>query len=37
DEMCLLDIYYLENWSPLLDLKIALKTIPAILVGTGAY
>jgi len=37
DEMCLLDIYYLENWSPLLDLKIALKTIPAVLAGTGAY
>jgi exopolysaccharide biosynthesis polyprenyl glycosylphosphotransferase len=37
DEMCLLDIYYLENWSPLLDLKIALKTIPAVLAGKGAY
>lgn len=37
DEMCLLDIYYLENWSPLLDLKIALKTVPAVLAGTGAY
>jgi len=37
DEMCLLDIYYLENWSPLLDLKIALKTFPAVLAGRGAY
>jgi exopolysaccharide biosynthesis polyprenyl glycosylphosphotransferase len=37
DEMCLLDIYYLENWTPLLDLKIALKTAPAVLAGTGAY
>ncbi len=37
DEMCLLDIYYLENWSPLLDLKIALKTIPSALAGRGAY
>jgi len=37
DEMCLLDIYYLENWSPLLDLKITLKTIPAVLAGSGAY
>jgi exopolysaccharide biosynthesis polyprenyl glycosylphosphotransferase len=37
DEMCLLDIYYLENWSPLLDLKIALKTVPAVLAGRGAY
>lgn len=37
DEMVLLDIYYIENWSPLLDLKIALKTIPCLVVGTGAY
>ena len=34
DEMCLLDIYYLENWSALLDLKIALKTLPAALAET---
>jgi exopolysaccharide biosynthesis polyprenyl glycosylphosphotransferase len=37
DEMVLLDIYYVENWSLLLDLRIALKTIPAWLLGTGAY
>lgn len=37
DEMVLLDIYYIENWSPLLDLQIALKTIPTLLLGTGAY
>ena len=37
DEMALLDIYYVENWSLLLDLQIALKTIPAWLLGTGAY
>jgi len=37
DEMVLLDIYYIENWSLLLDLQIALRTIPAILFGTGAY
>ncbi len=37
DEMCLLDIYYLENWSPLMDLKIGLKTLPAVLAGRGAY
>ncbi len=37
DEMVLLDIYYIENWSPLLDLKIALKTIPSAVMGTGAY
>jgi len=37
DEMILLDIYYIENWSPLLDLKIALQTIPHVILGTGAY
>ncbi|MDI7275671.1 MAG: sugar transferase [Anaerolineae bacterium] len=37
DEGVLLDIYYVENWSPLLDLKIMLKTVPAILLGRGAY
>lgn len=37
DETIRLDIYYIENWSPLLDLKILLKTIPAVLSGKGAY
>jgi exopolysaccharide biosynthesis polyprenyl glycosylphosphotransferase len=37
EEGVLLDIYYVENWSPLLDLRIMLKTIPAILMGRGAY
>lgn len=37
DEMCLLDIYYAEHWSPLLDAIICLKTIPAVLTGRGAY
>jgi exopolysaccharide biosynthesis polyprenyl glycosylphosphotransferase len=37
DEMVLLDIYYIENWSPLLDLRILLKTIPTMLFGSGAY
>jgi exopolysaccharide biosynthesis polyprenyl glycosylphosphotransferase len=37
DEMVLLDIYYIENWSPLLDLNILLKTIPTVLFGSGAY
>lgn len=37
DEMVLLDIWYIENWSPLLDFKILLRTIPAVLLGTGAY
>lgn len=37
DEQCLLDIYYIENWSPALDWKILLRTLPKILSGEGAY
>jgi len=37
DEQCLLDIYYIENWSPALDLKILLRMIPKVLSGEGAY
>ena len=37
DEMVLLDIYYVENWSPFLDLSILLRTVPLILSGSGAY
>ena len=37
DEMCLLDIYYIENWSLGLDLVIMLRTIPSVLFGNGAY
>lgn len=32
-----LDIYYIENWSIALDIKILLKTIPVVLKGEGAY
>jgi exopolysaccharide biosynthesis polyprenyl glycosylphosphotransferase len=31
------DIYYVQNYSPLLDLFILLKTIPVVLKGKGAY
>ncbi len=37
DEVCLLDIYYIENWSPALDVTIMLRTIPQVLFGSGAY
>ncbi|MEJ7763572.1 MAG: sugar transferase [Thermomicrobiales bacterium] len=37
DEMVRLDLYYAEHWSPWLDAKILLRTIPAVLSGRGAY
>lgn len=37
DEMCLLDIYYIENWSLALDLQILLQTAPRVLFQRGAY
>ncbi len=37
DELCLLDIYYIENWSVALDIRILLQTIPHALFGRGAY
>lgn len=37
DESCLLDIYYIENWSIALDIRIMIQTIPHMLFGRGAY
>ena len=37
DEMVMLDLYYIENWSLGLDLKIILRTIPAVVTMRGAY
>jgi len=37
DEVCLLDIYYIENWSLSLDITILLRTIPQVLFARGAY
>ena len=31
-----LDLEYIDNWSLWLDFKILLRTIPAVLAGTGA-
>jgi len=31
-----LDLEYIDNWSPLLDIKILAKTIPVVLTGRGA-
>ena len=37
DEMVMLDLYYIENWSLLLDSKIILRTVPVMLSGAGGY
>ena len=37
DEMALLDIWYVENWSLGLEVTIILRTVPAVLFGYGAY
>lgn len=37
DELCLLDIYYIEHWSLGTDFRILLQTIPYALFGRGAY
>jgi exopolysaccharide biosynthesis polyprenyl glycosylphosphotransferase len=36
EEMVRIDLYYIENWSLLFDLKIMLLTIPAVFRGDGA-
>ncbi len=35
DEMVKLDLQYLRNWSPSQDLKLIMKTVPTVLLGTG--
>ena len=37
DEMVMMDIYYIENWSLGLDVKILLRTVAVIISGRGAY
>jgi lipopolysaccharide/colanic/teichoic acid biosynthesis glycosyltransferase len=37
EDMVRLDIYYIENWSLWLDIKILLRTIPTVLFTKGAY
>ncbi len=37
DESLRLDLWYVDNWSLLLDLQIVVRTAKAVLRGTGAY
>ncbi|MGI8478121.1 MAG: sugar transferase [Thermomicrobiales bacterium] len=37
DDMVRLDLYYAEHWSLWLDLKVILRTLPAVFGGHGAY
>ncbi len=37
EQMIELDTYYIEHWSPGLDLTILFRTLPSILKGEGAY
>jgi lipopolysaccharide/colanic/teichoic acid biosynthesis glycosyltransferase len=36
-DMVLLDLYYINRWSLLMDFEIMLKTIPVMVSGKGAY
>jgi exopolysaccharide biosynthesis polyprenyl glycosylphosphotransferase len=36
-DMVLLDLYYINRWSLLLDFEIMFKTVPVIVSGKGAY
>ena len=35
EEAVKLDLYYVENWSPFLDLSIILRTVRVVIAGTG--
>lgn len=37
DEMVMMDLYYVDNWSVTLDIKILIRTSIAVLRGKGAY
>lgn len=37
NDMVILDLFYIDNMSPLFDLKILFKTIPVMLLGKGGY
>lgn len=37
EESLRLDLWYVDNWSPVLDLQILVRTFKAVLRGSGAY
>ena len=37
EETLRFDFFYIENWSPLTDIKIMLKTLPGVILGRGPY
>ena len=37
DDSVRLDLYYVENWSPVLDMVILVRTVVAVVRGMGAY
>lgn len=37
NDMVILDLFYIDNMSPLFDLKIMFKTIPVMIFGKGGY
>jgi lipopolysaccharide/colanic/teichoic acid biosynthesis glycosyltransferase len=37
EEMCFLDLYYIENQSIFFDIEIMFETVPAIFASNGAY
>jgi lipopolysaccharide/colanic/teichoic acid biosynthesis glycosyltransferase len=37
EEMVLLDLHYIANWSPSLDFRLLVKTIPVVLNGSGGH
>ena len=37
EEMARLDLYYIQNWSIGMDIRILIKTLPVVLVSKGAY
>ncbi len=37
DEMCEMDMYYIDNWSIAMDIEILLLTVPRVFLRSGAY